>query len=182
MTKSIGILLVVFGVVLLITKGNLSKIGKLSFAIGDLWMLVAAIIFAVYSILIKQKPKYLSVSSFQLSTFFLGLLFIIPFYIWETLNVPTVAFEYKTLFSIAYIGIFASLTAYIFWNKAIENIGPTKAGIIYYTLPLFSGTLALIFLGETVSVTHFYSLVLILLGIFTANYNTTKNKRGKKST
>jgi len=166
--KAIGILLVLIGVVLLITKGELSKLLNLSFAIGDIWMLLAAIIFAFYSILLRKKPTELSVSGFQLSTFILGLVFMLPFFIWETLYSPPIQFESKTIFSILYVGIFASLTAYILWNKAIVKIGATNAGIIYYTLPLFSGFLAYIFLGEAIGMNHLYSLLFILSGIIIA--------------
>ncbi|WP_299527421.1 DMT family transporter [uncultured Lutibacter sp.] len=166
--KLMGILLVLVGVLLLITKGQLSKLLNLSFAIGDIWMLAAAIIFALYSLLLRKKPTELSISGFQLSTFILGLIFMIPFYIWETLNTPPIPFESKTVFSILYVGIFASLTAYILWNKAIVKIGTTNAGMIYYTLPLFSGFLAYLFLGETIGVNHLYSLLLILSGIVIA--------------
>lgn len=168
--KAIGILLVIVGILFLITKGNLSKLLNLSFSIGDIWMLLAAIIFAVYSILIKQKPTKLSLLGFQLSTFILGLLFMLPFFIWETITVPPIKIESRTIFSILYVGIFASLTAYILWNKAIEKIGPTKAGIVYYTLPLFSGLLAYFILNEAIGMVHFFSLVLILSGIVIATY------------
>ncbi len=174
--KSIGIILVLFGVVLLITKGELEKLLNLSFAIGDIWMLIAAIVFAIYSILVKNKPKKLSLLSFQLSTFILGLLYMFPFFIWETLTVPPVEFTPKIIFSIGYIGIFASLTAYLLWNKAIIKIGPTNAAIIYYTLPLFSGFLAFLFLNETIGMLHLISLILILIGIITATFKSKKNK------
>ncbi|MBT8316618.1 MAG: DMT family transporter [Lutibacter sp.] len=166
--KVIGILLVISGVLLLITNGELSKLLQLSFAIGDIWMLLAAIIFALYSILLRKKPAELSISSFQLSTFMLGLIFMLPFFICETLNTPPVLFESKTVLSILYIGIFASLTAYILWNKAIEKVGATNAGMVYYTLPLFSGFLAYLFLGEAIGINHVFSLLLILSGILIA--------------
>ncbi len=173
--KSIGIVLVLFGVVLLITKGELEKLLNLSFAIGDIWMLIAAIVFAIYSILVKNKPKKLSLLSFQLSTFILGLLYMFPFFIWETLTIPDIQFEPKIVASILYVGIFASLTAYVLWNKAIESIGPANAGMVYYTLPIFSGLLAYLLLNETIGMIHLYSLLLILSGIFTATY-TFKRK------
>ena len=49
-------------------------------------------------------------------------------------------------------------------------VGPSKAGMIYYTLPLFSGFLAYLFLKEDISIIHFYSVFLIVSGILTANY------------
>lgn len=168
--KGIGIILVATGVVLLVTKGNLSSLVNISFAIGDVWMLIAAIIFAVYSILIRHKPAGLSIWSFQFSTFILGLVFLFPFFIWEYTTSPTIEFDAKTVGSILYVGIFASLSAFVLWNKAIMVIGPTKAGMIYYTLPLFSGVLAYLILKEDISMVHLYSALLIISGILTANF------------
>ena len=175
LNRGIGIILVILGVVTLISKGDFSRILSISFAIGDVWMLIAAIIFAIYSILLKHKPKQLSIWAFQLSTFILGLIFLFPFFIWEYVTVPSVGFDTKTILSILYVGIFASLSAFVLWNKAIMIVGPSKAGMIYYTLPLFSGLLAYFFLQENIGIIHFYSMLLIVSGIFTANYESKKS-------
>lgn len=175
LNKAIGIIVVTIGVVLLITKGDFSSLLNITFAIGDVWMLAGALIFAIYSILLKQKPEELSIWSFQLSTFILGLVFLFPFFIWETAAVSPVEFTPKIVFSILYVGIFASLSAFIFWNKAIMTIGPTKSGMIYYSLPLFSGILAYVFLKEDISSIHLYSALLIMAGILTANYESKKS-------
>ena len=169
LNKGIGIILVITGVVFLITKGDFSKLLNLTFAIGDIWVLVAAISFAIYSILLKRKPKELSINAFQLSNFFLGLTFLLPFFVWERASAPPLEFDVKMIFAILYLGIFAALTAFILWNKAVEVTGPTKAGMVYYTVPLFSGVLAYIILGEKIGLTHLYSAVLILAGILIAN-------------
>jgi len=174
LNKGIGIILVATGVVLLITKGNISRLLNISFAIGDVWMLAAALTFAIYSILLKHKPKMLSIWAFQLSTFILGLIFLFPFFIWEYVTTPPVEFDTKIVSSILYVGIFASLSAFVLWNKAIMAVGPSKAGMIYYTLPLFNGLLAYIFLKENISIIHFYSVLLIISGILTANYESQK--------
>ena len=168
------------GVVLLVTKGNVSSLVNISFAIGDVWMLIAAIIFAIYSILIRYKPAGLSIWSFQLSTFILGLVFLFPFFIWEYTTSPPVEFDTKTVGSILYVGIFASLSAFVLWNKAIMVIGPTKAGMIYYTLPLFSGALAYLILKEDISMVHLYSALLIVSGILTANFEPKIKLRRRK--
>ena len=64
------------------------------------------------------------------------------------------------------------------WNKSILIIGATKAGLIYYTLPLFSGFLAYMLLGESIDRIHLYSLLLIISGILIAIYSS-KNKKNK---
>lgn len=168
-SRGIGILVVVAGVLLLITRGALSNLLDLSFAPGDVWMLTAALTFAVYSILVKNKPEQLSVWAFQLSTFMLGLLFLLPFFIWEQTTVPIPPLDATTISAIFYVGIFASLAAFVLWHKAILAIGPSRAGMIYYTLPVFSGILAYIFLAEAVGWIHLCSVLLIVSGIVTAN-------------
>lgn len=169
LTKIAGVLLVCGGVILLITKGNLALLRTLSFAVGDLWMLAASLIFALYSILVKQKPQDISIWSFQFATFSLGLGFLTPFFLWETTHTPPVLYDANSILSILYVGIFASLTAFVCWNKAIVHIGPAKAGLIYYTLPIFSGLLAYFFLNEHIGLTHLLSAILIVSGIVIAN-------------
>lgn len=173
-SKTLGVILVTSGVVVLITKGELSVLNHISFAVGDLWMLAASVIFAVYSILVKQKPKDLSIWAFQLSTFSIGLFFLLPFFVWESITVAPVNYDVTTILSILYVGIFASLAAFILWNKAIITIGPSKSGMIYYTLPLFSGFLAYLFLNESIGMIHLLSALLIVAGILTANQVSKK--------
>ena len=168
--------IVIIGVVLLITKGNIAGLFQIEFSVGDFWMLLASLIFAIYSILLKYKPKELSLLAFQLITFIIGLFFLLPFYIWEYTTSPPLEFDNVTISSILYVGIFASLIAFVLWNKSIVHVGPTKAGLIYYTLPLFSGFLAYIFLNEEITRVHLYSLLLIITGILLAIYSPKKIK------
>ena len=170
LNKGAGILLVVAGVIILVTKGDLTILKTISFVAGDLWMLLAAISFALYSILLKQKPAGLGTRSFQLSTFTIGLVFLTPFYIWESANtnfqIQTI--NYNVFISIIYLGLFASLFSYVLWGKAIELLGPTKTSMIYYTLPIFSGIVAYFILGEKIENIHLLSMLLILIGVLAA--------------
>lgn len=168
-SKVAGILLVVTGVIALITQGQLASFQNLDFSIGDVWMLAGAIIFAIYSILVIKKPPQLGIRAFQLSTFMLGLIFLVPFLVWEYAVVGPSSFDSKAVYSIIYVGVFASLFSFMLWNKAILLIGVTKTGMVYYTLPIFSGLLAWYFLGEDIGWPHLVSGVLIVSGILMAN-------------
>ena len=176
LNKGAGIILVIGGVILLITKGDLSILKNISFVAGDLWMLLAAISFALYSILLKQKPVGLGTRSFQLSTFSIGLVFLTPFYIWESINTSfqIQSIDKNVFYSILYLGIFASLFSYILWGKAVEFLGPTKSSMIYYTLPIFSGILSYLMLGEKIENIHLLSMLLILVGVLTAVLESKK--------
>lgn len=174
--KYIGVLLVVFGIITLITKGNFVVLKNIDLAAGDLWMLLGAMTFAVYSLMLKKKPQQLGSRSFQLITFLAGLLFLTPFYLWES---SQSSFEiqnisHHTLYSIIYIGLFASLAAYFLWSKAISTIGPGKASMIYYTLPVFSGIAAFLFLDEAIKTIHLLSMLLIMIGIVIVVYDKDK--------
>jgi drug/metabolite transporter (DMT)-like permease len=166
--KLVGIILVLIGVFLLISKGDLSGLTNLTFAQGDLWMLLAALTFAVYSMLLKHKPAGIDVSAFQLASFILGLLFLLPFYLLELYFVPIKAISNAAILSILYVGIFSSFLAYILWTKAIALIGAVNAGMVYYAMPIFSGILAIIILDEKLTGLHIYSAIFILLGILLA--------------
>ncbi len=178
LSRGTGIVLVVSGVVLLITHGDPSRLLSIRFAVGDIWMLGAALTFAVYSLLLKRKPEGLNIWAFQFSTFIIGLVFLLPFFVAEQLIMPAVEYDMTTVLSVLYVGIFASLTAFVLWNKAIVLAGPVKAGMIYYTLPLFSGFLAYLFLDEAITLVHLCCMVLIVTGIVTANYDFKKSNPG----
>ena len=173
--KAAGILLVAAGVIVLISRGTLSNLLNLTFAMGDLWMLIASFLFAIYSILLIQKPREIGIWSFQLSTFILGFAFLVPFYAWEYQVVPPTVFSEVAVYSILYLGIFASIFSFVLWNKSVLMIGASKTGMIYYTLPLFSGILAWFILGEDIGMLHFISGLMIISGIFIANYEQQKN-------
>ena len=172
--KISGITITITGILILLTRGDISVLLNISFAEGDLWMLIAAITFAVYSIMVKKRPHELSRTSFLFSTFTAGLFLLFPFYILDLIRYPFPSFNAELTISILYIGIFASIAAFFLWNRSIEIIGPSNAGLIYYTLPLFSTLWAILFLNETADAIHFISMTMILTGIIIAGDNDKK--------
>lgn len=170
LAKVVGIVIVACGVIMLLTKGDMSRLTQISFVIGDFWMLIAAITFAIYSVLLRKKPAGLGALSFQLITFSLGIIMLAPFYIWELLTLPLPEISMGSIGSIVYIGVFASLVAYVLWLQAIILVGPSHAGMIYYSLPVFCGLLAYVVLGEEVGLIHLVATMLIITGIVLANY------------
>ena len=168
-SKTGGVMVIIFGVMLLVSKGNLNSLLGMSFAIGDVWMLLASLIFAIYSLLVKSRPLEIKPQSFLGSTFLIGLIFLSPFYLFSLNGSDSGLYDQVTIYSILYIGIFASVVAYFFWNRSVDLLGPSKASMIYYTIPIFSGILAYIFLNEKIMPVHLISGLLIISGIFIAN-------------
>ncbi len=173
--KVIGILIVFIGVIGIVTKGSWLDLFDIKLNAGDSLMLLAAFVFAIHSNLVKSKPDRLSIFSLQYITFLLGVILLLPFHLWALMKVGSIDFSMSILGSILYIGIFSSLVSFVSWNTAIDKIGAVSAGMIYYLLPLFSGLIAWIILGEKLKYYHLISAVLIISGIIISN-RKSKNK------
>ena len=167
--RIIGLLLAVTGIVLLITGGDITVLTNLTFSIGDFWMLVAAVAFAAYSILVKYKPEGLSQIAFLASIIILGFTFLIPWALWENLYDGKLELSFRVLTAIGYIGVGPSIIAFLCWNRAVLEIGPTRTAFVYYSLPVFSGLEAYLFLDEPISWIHILSGMLIIFAIVLAN-------------
>ncbi len=167
--KIVGIVIIITGVLVLITKGSLQTFLDINFTIGDLLMLLACFFFAYYTILVRQKPDGLTAKVFLFSVFVIGTIFLLPFYIWEHLFYKKVFFDTKMALATSYLGIFASLVSYYLWNEAIQLIGTSKTALIYYLIPVFSGILAYIFLGQAIVSTQIISMGIIIIGLLITN-------------
>lgn len=163
--RIIGLISATLGVVLLVTRGDLSVLRDLTFSEGELWMVLAAVVFGIYNVLVRIKPTALGSVAFLSSTLFIGLLFLVPWVIWEQRHAGTLNLTMPTLMAIVYLGIGPSLIAFLCWNKAIMLIGPVRSAIAYYSLPIFSAVEGLILLGEPVTFIDFLSGALILIGV-----------------
>ncbi|MDL2216194.1 DMT family transporter [Desulfovibrio sp. OttesenSCG-928-M14] len=153
------------GIVLLITRGDLAVLTGLSFNGGDLLMLSAAFSFSLYTLLVRKKPSGCSTLSYLTVTFGLGLVMLLPFSAWELSVTDLPSFTPALAGAFLYMGVGASLFSFWCWARAIEAIGPSKAAIIYYSLPFFCGIEAVVFLGEPVLWVHFVGGGLILGGL-----------------
>lgn len=167
--KLIGIITIISGVLVLITKGSLQSLLEINFTKGDLLMLLACFFFASYTILVRQKPSEIPSKVFLFTVFVLGVVLLFPFYLIEHFFGAKVIFDAKTISIICYVGICASLISYYLWNEAITLIGTYKTAVIYYLIPVFSGILAYFFLNQTIVINQIISMGIIILGLFMTN-------------
>ncbi|MFI3246153.1 MAG: DMT family transporter [Ferrimonas sp.] len=173
----IGTLLSLCGVLLLITQGDLHQIVALNFGQGDLLALISAVMFAIYSLLLRRKPSQMAPVAFLFAIFACGTLCLLPFYLWESQHTPSIHWQPSLIGAVLYLGIGASLLAYYLWNKAIMSAGIARASSVYYAMPLFSGLSAAWFLHEPLLWLHGLSGILIILGVVLANQNTHKQSK-----
>lgn len=166
--RAAGVAVSLCGTLVLVTRGDFTRLASLRFAVGDLWMLAAALTFASYSVLLRKKPEGVSALGSLTTTFAIGVVGILPMLAWEWGHGAQLAVTPAVVGAVLYIGIGASLLAYLCWSVAVERIGPAKSALVYYSLPLFSATEAALLLGETITLAHVASCALIVGGILIA--------------
>ena len=175
--QCLGVLLSLCGVLLIIVKGDMAALLEVRFNKGDLYVLAAALVWATYSANLKRFPQGMHPLAFLIGIVIVGLCFITPFYFLELGSGRGFLFTPSTLLTIVYVALFASVLAFIFWNKAVRKVGANKAGPFIHLMPLFSTILAVVFLGEQLALYHFKGAALIFTGIVmtTMKSRSTKN-------
>ena len=163
-----GVALVLCGVCLLVSRGDLGRLTGLSFASGDLWALGGAICFGLYSLFMRRRPRELSALGFNVATFALGLVFSLPFTVAEACILPLPRLEPAVIVSILYTGIGCSFVSFWLWTLAVDRIGPVRAGIVYYSLPVFAAVGSFLVLGERVTGAQIAGGSLVIGGILAA--------------
>jgi len=163
--QAVGIAISMLGLIWIVARGDLNILLALKFSKGDVWMLAAGLSWALYSILLKNRPKELHPINFFLTLNMTGLIFLLPFYLLELRKVAIKALTINIIGIFFYLALFASILAFIFWTKAIDSIGANKAGIFVHLHPVFTIFLAYFFLGERLQGYHFPGAFLIFVGI-----------------
>ena len=169
-----GILVSFIGVITIIVHGQFLMIGDLKLQIGDFWMSLLALSFAIYSVISKFRPKGISQLTSLSFTIFLATIIILPLFIYDNIKHPICNWTSLEIWTLLYMGIFNSILAYLFWNFALDKIGSLKSSMIYYLMPVFSSIEAYFLLGENIYPAQIYGGLLVIVGIFMTNKKSDK--------
>ncbi len=161
----VGAAVCVLGAALVVLHGNPATLYKLDFALGDLLMIVAVVLYAVYSLALSHRPPVHPLS-LMLYIFAIGVLGLFPVYLWELAHQGGFAVTGKVLLSIGYVALFPSIVAYFCWNRGIDIIGPNLGGLFICLIPVFASLLAIALLGETLRLYHIAGMSMIIVGMF----------------
>lgn len=183
--QALGIVISVFGVVVIVSRGEWAVLVNLSFTPGDMWVLASVLAWSVYSVLLKRLPKGEGQSLSPLvvlgTTNWIAILVLFPFYLWEFQTVGGFEVNTPSLLVVAYVAVFASIAAFVCWNAGVAQVGANKAGLFIHLIPLFASVFSIIFLGESLETYHFIGIAPILVGIVlttTAKSPATKSDQG----
>lgn len=174
----VGLGLTIVGVIWVATHGDPFKILSLSLNIGDGMVLIACVIYAFYSLLLRLKPDIHWLSFI----FVTGASALVTSIIYQTLlagGVSTLVEAVPNITTqgwlcILYVMAFPSILSQLFYVRGVEIIGPNRASIFINLLPVFGTILSIMFLGETFEAFHAIASILVVLGIILAEYAVRK--------
>jgi len=166
--QSAGVLLSLIGVTTIAAHGSLETLLHLTLNPGDVWILIAMVIYGIYAAMFRVRPAAHPMS-FLVATMGIGSLMILPFYLWAIAQGGRIEGGPEAWLAMAYMAIFPSFIAYLFFNRGIELIGAARAAQSWHLMPVFGSVLAVLFLGETLYIYHGIGIVLIAAGIVLAS-------------
>ena len=172
--KLVGILISTSGVLLLVSRGEIDNLLTFKINQGDLWVLLAALVWAIYSISLRWRPKGLSAPVFLSFTMIIGVLFLSPLYWFNLLGEPSFVVSTENVVAIAYVALFASIGAFLFWNQGVKIVGAGTAGQFIHLMPVFGTIMAIVFLDERLFWFHVAGALLIGSGIYLSLKNPRK--------
>ena len=166
--QRLGVGFCILGACLVALRGSFSTFLELSFVEGDVLMLVAVFLYALYSAFLRRRPP-MHPLSFLIYTFAMGAMGLLPFYIWELSCRLAFTLSISAVFSILYLALFPSIVAFFCWNRGVESIGANRAGLFINLIPVFASVMAIIWLGESLKAFHMIGMSLILTGMILFN-------------
>ncbi|KAB7740162.1 EamA family transporter [Parvibaculum sedimenti] len=159
-----GMVVAFAGVLAIIFQGDIARLLDLSFTRGDVWIVAGVVLNAFYSIVLKWKPKVHPLSLLA-GIFGVSSMALLPLYLVETMNGRPVPLTEVSLGAILYVALFPAVAAYFCYNRGIELLGPARAGVAIYLVPMMVSLLAVGLLGEPFHLYHAIGMALILGGL-----------------
>ena len=169
--KIIGLIACLVGVFAIIIKGNFLLLINLNFTIGDLWMLAAAIGWALYSIyLFYWKTKLEIFQRFTLIALF-GALSLLPFYIGEEIFYERTLFSIEFFIWVIFAAISPGIIAFTLYTIAQKKLGASLTGFTLYVFTIYGAIYGYFLFDERLENYHLIGTILVFIGVYLAKKN-----------
>lgn len=158
----LGVAISFCGVYLIATQGRPTVP---SFNIGDMMALASMMMWAGYTVLLRVRRDPLSTIELLVLVCTFGLVFMLPWVLWEVMFNPRLNLDTVGLLAVLYSAIGSLLLAYAGWSYVVRRLGAARAGVTLHVMPAMGVGFAALFLGEYPRWFHFAGIALILAGV-----------------
>jgi drug/metabolite transporter (DMT)-like permease len=172
--QGLGFLLSLVGVLFIIFKGDIARILDLQVNIGDLFMVGSIALWAIHTIVYKNRAAQLPGKAIFPLMMLAGLIVTFPMALSEGLAdnwAWTSQVQARHLMGILALNIFPSVLAYMFWNQALTSIPANQVAIFQYLIPVYTTLISVTFLGEQLRAFHLAGGGLIFVGVLLVTNN-----------
>lgn len=163
----VGVVVTLIGVVLVASGGDAERLASLAFNVGDLLMLAACLLYAVYAVALRKRPEVPGAALFTVLAI-IAAISALPLAAWEAAQPGYPWPTPKGLALTLIVAIFPSCLAQLFFLRGVDLIGPGRAGVYINLVPIFAAILAILVLGEVFAPYHGVALALVIGGIWLA--------------
>ena len=167
-SRILGLVLCLIGVLAIISKGNLDLLINFKFTSGDLWMIGAAMGWAIYSIyLLNWKSKFSLMARFTLIAMF-GAMSLFPFHILEEVFYFNTNFNNNFIFWVLFAAISPGIIAFTLYTKVQKYLGASLTGFTLYIFSIYSAIYGIILFDEALLNFHYFGAAFVFAGVYLA--------------
>jgi drug/metabolite transporter (DMT)-like permease len=170
--QALGALTTMLGVAAIAAQGDPARLAALAFNEGDVMMLVAAILYAGYTIGLRERPR-VSGLSLLAGMALAALVTSAPLMIWEIASGGFIWPTAAGLAALVYVALGPAFISQVFFMRGVELIGPGRAGVFVNLVPVFGAIMAVVLLREPFAAYHVVALILVVGGIAIAQRGAT---------
>ena len=163
--RMFGVALTMAGIVLIATEGEPSRLLDLQFNKGDAFAFLGAAIYAAFTLALRKRPP-LSAMAFFIGVSIAALVSSAPAMVVEAMLGGAIWPGWQGFLVLLYVAVFTSIVGQVCWIRAVEMIGPGRAGVFQNLVPVVGAILSVVVLRETFHWFHAASLALVLSGLF----------------
>ncbi len=158
----------IFGLVFILSEGDLGNLLSLNFNAGDLLVLAALVSWVAYSLIAKKAMMRMSPLLITSLGVLLSLIAVIPLGIYEAMVVQTPNVTESVFWALMFISVGPTVLSLLFWNKGMKIIGPSRASLFLNTVPVYIIIINAVFLGVMPYQYQIVGMVMIFAGSFYA--------------
>lgn len=166
MMQVAGLSISFLGVATLLTGGNVLQLFHMEYNRGDLLMIGADLCWMIYAFLCKKSETVPPITAIALSSL-IAVVIMIPFLIIQPLDFHQVTAA--GIYGVLYIGVFASVCAFILWNFSVRKVGAGTANLTINLIPVYTAIITLV-MGEEISAIQLWGGTMVVLGLLLTSH------------
>ncbi|MDX6151424.1 DMT family transporter [Marinococcus sp. PL1-022] len=175
----IGVVLSIVGALWVVMNGRLFAIAEMNWNAGDGIMVGAIACWSIYSIAVKRYMHLFPPYGVLLVMTGISIIILVPFITaeWLFLGVPSFTLS-EQLPSLAYLGLFPGFIALLFYNRAVDQLGASKASVFLNFLPVVTMAGAVLWLEETLTPAKVIGALIVIAGVLLTTQGRPKRFPG----